>query len=127
MQVRGKIWWLLRQTMADSVRAVDGDLALQAATRELTLSASEPGSGARPSTQRTRSVAGHGWQDESADQCRPDQPKEFSEVTSTTDIAQTLTAGHRRDARALVEARDGTSAHVPCGIQVVRGRRLDGP
>jgi hypothetical protein len=110
LQVSGHDLVVLRQTMADSVAPVTVT-SPSGATRELTLSASEPG------TWRTTIPAGELglWQATDGTlkaliNVGPTNPKEFSEVTSTTDMLKPLTQATGGDTRRVV---DGSSIELP--------------
>ena len=96
LQVQGKDLVVLRQTMADSVTPVTVT-SPSGATRELTLSAGEPGIWhCDDSGQRTRPVAGHRRHAEGPDQRRPDQPEGIFGSHLHHRHAQAAGAGHRR-------------------------------
>jgi hypothetical protein len=110
LQVQGHDLVVLRQTMADSVAPVTVT-SPSGATRELTLSASEPG------TWRSTIPADELglWQATDGTlkaliNVGPTNPKEFSEVTSTTDTLKPLAQATGGDARRLV---DGSSVELP--------------
>src|SRR3984957_699919 len=110
LQVQGKDLVVLRQTMADSVAPVTVT-SPAGATRELTLSESEPG------TWRATIPAGELglWQATDGTlkaliNVGPTNPKEFSEVTSTTDMLKPLAQATGGDARRIV---DGSSIDLP--------------
>jgi len=110
LQVQGKDLVVLRQTMADSVTPVTVT-SPSGTTRELTLSASEPG------TWRTTIPASELglWQATDGTlkaliNVGPTNPKEFSEVTSTTDMLRPLTQASGGDTRRVV---DGSSIDLP--------------
>ena len=110
LQVQGKDLVVLRQTMADSVTPVTVT-SPSGATRELTLSASEPG------TWRSTIPANELglWQATDGTlkaliNVGPTNPKEFSEVTSTTEMLKPLTQATGGDARRVV---DGSSIELP--------------
>jgi hypothetical protein len=110
LQVQGHDLVVLRQTMADSVTPVTVT-SPSGATRELTLSASEPG------TWRATIPAGELglWQATDGTlkaliNVGPTNPKEFSEVTSTTETLKPLTQATGGDARRVV---DGSSVELP--------------
>ena len=110
LQVQGKDLVVLRQTMADSVTPVTVT-SPSGTTRELTLSASEPG------TWRTTIPASELglWQATDGTlkaliNVGPTNPKEFSEVTSTTDMLKPLTQATGGDTRRVV---DGSSVDLP--------------
>ena len=110
LQVQGKDLVVLRQTMADSVAPVTVT-SPSGATRELTLSASEPG------TWRSTIPAGELglWQATDGTlkaliNVGPTNPKEFSEVTSTTEMLKPLTQATGGDTRRVM---DGSSIELP--------------
>jgi hypothetical protein len=110
LQIQGKDLVVLRQTMADSVTPVTVT-SPSGATRELTLSESEPG------TWRSTIPAGELglWQATDGTlkaliNVGPTNPKEFSEVTSTTEMLKPLTQATGGDARRVV---DGSSIDLP--------------
>src|ERR1700726_4695140 len=110
LQVQGKDLVVLRQTMADSVAPVTVT-SPSGATRELTLSESEPG------TWRSTIPANELglWQATDGTlkalvNVGPTNPKEFSEVTSTTETLKPLTQATGGDSRRLVE---GSSVELP--------------
>src|SRR6266704_1009702 len=110
LQVQGHDLVVLRQTMADSVTPVTVT-SPSGATRELTLSASEPG------TWRTTIPANELglWQATDGTlkaliNVGPTNPKEFSEVTSTTELLKPLTQATGGDARRVM---DGSSLDLP--------------
>jgi len=110
LQIQGHDLVVLRQTMADSVTPVTVT-SPSGATRELTLSASEPG------TWRSTIPANELglWQATDGTlkaliNVGPTNPKEFSEVTSTTEMLRPLTQATGGDARRVV---DGSSVELP--------------
>src|SRR3954452_2976923 len=110
LQVQGHDLVVLRQTMADNVSPVTVT-SPSGATRELTLSSSEPG------TWRSTIPANELglWQATDGTlkaliNVGPTNPKEFSEVTSTTETLKPLTQTTGGDARRLV---DGSSIELP--------------
>ncbi len=110
LQVQGHDLVVLRQTMADSVAPVTVT-SPTGATREVTLSESEPG------TWRSTIPAGELglWQASDGKlkaliNVGPTNPKEFSEVTSTTDLLKPLTQASGGDTRRIA---DGTSVELP--------------
>jgi len=110
LQVQGHDLVVLRQTMADSVAPVTVT-SPSGATRELTLSAGEPG------TWRSTIPANELglWQATDGTlkaliNVGPTNPKEFSEVTSTTEMLKPLTHATGGDARRVV---DGSSIELP--------------
>ena len=115
LQVQGHDLVVLRQTMADGVAPVTVT-SPTGATRELTLSASEPG------TWRSTIPANELglWQATDGTlkaliNVGPTNPKEFSEVTSTTDMLKPLAQATGGDARRVV---DGTSIDLPRVVPV---------
>jgi hypothetical protein len=110
LQVQGHDLVVLRQTMADSVAPVTVT-SPSGTTRELTLSAGEPG------TWRSTIPANELGLWQAADgtlkaliNVGPTNPKEFSEVTSTTEMLKPLTQATGGDARRVV---DGSSVELP--------------
>jgi hypothetical protein len=110
LQVQGKDLVVLRQTMADSVAPVTLT-SPTGATRQLTLSESEPG------TWRSTIPANELglWQATDGTlkalvNVGPTNPKEFSEVTSTTDWLMPLAQATGGDVRRIV---DGSSIELP--------------
>src|SRR6202140_3556536 len=104
LQVQGKDLVVLRQTMADSVTPVTVT-SPSGTTRELTLSASEPG------TWRTTIPASELglWQATDGTlkaliNVGPTNPKEFSEVTSTTEALKPLAQATGGDARRIADS-----------------------
>jgi len=116
LQVQGHDLVVLRQTMADSVAPVTVT-SPTGATRELTLSESEPG------TWRSTIPAGELglWQATDGTlkaliNVGPTNPKEFSEVTSTTEMLKPLTQATGGDARRIV---DGGGFELPRIVPVL--------
>ena len=110
LQVQGHDLVVLRQSMADSVAPVTVT-SPTGATRELTLSASEPG------TWRSTIPANELglWQATDGTlkaliNVGPTNPKEFSEVTSTTEMLKPLAQATGGDARRVM---DGSSLDLP--------------
>jgi hypothetical protein len=110
LQVQGHDLVVLRQTMADSVAPVTVT-SPTGATRELTLSAGEPG------TWRSTIPANELglWQATDGTlkaliNVGPTNPKEFSEVTSTTEMLKPLAQATGGDARRVM---DGSSLDLP--------------
>ncbi len=110
LQVQGHDLVVLRQTMADGVAPVTVT-SPTGATRELTLSASEPG------TWRSTIPANELglWQATDGTlkaliNVGPTNPKEFSEVTSTTEMLKPLAQATGGDARRVM---DGSSLDLP--------------
>ncbi len=108
--VQGKNLVVLRQTMADSVTPVTVT-SPSGATRELTLSASEPGTwrSTIPANELGLWQATDGTLNALIN-VGPTNPKEFSEVTSTTEMLKPLTQATGGDARRVV---DGSSIELP--------------
>jgi hypothetical protein len=110
LQVHGHDLVVLRQTMADSVTPVTVT-SPSGATRELTLSASEPGTWSSTISANELGL----WQATDGTlkaliNVGPTNPKEFSEVTSTTDMLKPLAQATGGDARRVV---DGSSVELP--------------
>jgi hypothetical protein len=110
LQIQGHDLLVQRQTMADSVAPVTVT-SPSGATRELTLSASEPG------TWRSTIPANELglWQATDGTlkaliNVGPTNPKEFSEVTSTTEMLKPLAQATGGDARRIM---DGSSLELP--------------
>jgi hypothetical protein len=110
LQVQGHDLVILRQTMADSVTPVTVT-SPSGATRELTLSASEPGTwrSTIPASELGLWQATDGTL-KALINVGPTNPKEFSEVTSTTEMLKPLTQATGGDARRIV---DGSSVELP--------------
>jgi hypothetical protein len=110
LQIQGKDLAVVRQTMADSVTPVTVT-SPSGVTRELTLSASEPGTwrAAIPASELGLWQATDGTL-KALINVGPTNPKEFSEVTSTTEMLKPLTQATGGDARRVV---DGTSIDLP--------------
>jgi hypothetical protein len=115
LQIHGHDLVVLRQTMADSVTPVTVT-SPSGATRELTLSASEPGtwSSTIPANELGLWQATDGTL-KALINVGPTNPKEFSEVTSTTDMLMPLAQASGGDARRIV---DGSSVELPRIIPV---------
>src|SRR4029079_5423349 len=101
LQIQGKDLVVLRQTMADTVAPVTVT-SPSGATRELTLSASDPGTWRSTLPQSRLGL----WQATDGTlkaliNVGPTNPKEFSEVTSTTEMLQTLARASARSRQAL--------------------------
>ena len=110
LQIAGKDLAVIRQTMADTVSPVTVT-SPSGATRELALSQAEPGE------WRATLPAGElgPWQATDGTlkaliNVGPTNPKEFSEVTSTTDMLKPLAQATGGDARRIV---DGGSLDMP--------------
>src|SRR5262249_3335996 len=110
LRVQGKDLQVIRQTMADSVPPVTVT-SPSGATRELTLTAGEPGEGraTRPSNELGLWQATDGTL-KALINVGPTNPKEFSEVTSTPDMIKPLALATGGDARRVV---DGNSIDLP--------------
>jgi hypothetical protein len=110
LQVHGHDLVVQRQTMADSVAPVTVT-SPSGATRELTLSADEPGmwTSTIPAGELGLWQATDGTL-KALINVGPTNPKEFSEVTSTTDMLKPLAQATGGDARRVV---DGTSIDLP--------------
>src|ERR1700689_4154347 len=110
LQVQGHDLVVLRQTMADSVAPVTVT-SPTGATRELTLSESEPGTcrWTHPANELGLWQASDGTL-KALINVGPTNPKEFSEVTSTTETLKPLTQATGGDARRVV---DGSSVELP--------------
>jgi hypothetical protein len=110
LQVRGRDLVVQRQTMADSVAPVTVT-SPSGATRELTLSAGEPGTwtAAMPANELGLWQATDGTL-KALINVGPTNPKEFSEVTSTTETLKPLARATGGDARRVV---DGSSVDLP--------------
>src|ERR1700744_2344999 len=110
LQVRGHDLLVQRQTMADNVAPVTVT-SPSGATRQLTLSAGEPGTWTATIPANELGL----WQATDGTlkaliNVGPTNPKEFSEVTSTTDTLAPLAHATGGDARRVV---DGSSIDVP--------------
>jgi hypothetical protein len=110
LQVRGHDLVVLRQTMADSVAPVTVT-SPGGARRELTLSATEPGtwSSTIPANELGLWQATDGTL-KALINVGPTNPKEFSEVTSTTEMLKPLTQATGGDTRRVVE---GSGVDLP--------------
>ena len=110
LQVDGKNLEVIRQTMADSVTPVTVT-SPSGATRDLTLSVGEPGEwrAAMPANELGLWQATDGTL-KALINVGPTNPKEFSEVTSTTDMLKPLAQATGGDARRVI---DGSSLDVP--------------
>ena len=110
LQVQGRDLVVLRQTMADSVAPVTVT-SPTGATRELTLSASEPGTwrATIPANELGLWQATDGTL-KALINVGPTNPKEFSEVTSTTETLKPLAQATGGDARRVI---DGSSLDLP--------------
>jgi hypothetical protein len=110
LQVHGKDLTVLRQTMADNVAPVTVT-SPSGATRQMTLTAGEPGtwSSTIPANELGLWQATDGTL-KALINVGPTNPKEFSEVTSTTDMLKPLAQATGGDARRVV---DGSSVDLP--------------
>jgi hypothetical protein len=110
LQVHGHDLVVQRQTMADSVAPVTVT-SPSGATRELTLNAGDPGmwTSTIPANELGLWQATDGTL-KALINVGPTNPKEFSEVTSTTDLLKPLAQATGGDARRLVE---GSSLEMP--------------
>jgi hypothetical protein len=110
LQVQGHDLVVLRQTMADSVAPVTVT-SPSGATRELTLGASEPGTwrSTIPASELGLWQATDGTL-KALINVGPTNPKEFSEVTSTTEMLKPLTQATGGDTRRVM---DGSSMELP--------------
>jgi len=110
LQVRGHDLVVQRQTMADNVAAVTVT-SPSGATRQLELTAGEPGmwTATMPANELGLWQATDGTL-KALINVGPTNPKEFSEVTSTTDMLMPLARATGGDARRVVE---GSSIDLP--------------
>jgi hypothetical protein len=110
LQVQGHDLMVVRQTMAESVTPVTVT-SPSGATRELTLTPGEPGEwrAAVPANELGLWQASDGTL-KALINVGPTNPKEFSEVTSTTDTLKPLAQATGGDARRVVE---GGSLELP--------------
>src|ERR1700760_2801421 len=110
LQIHGKDLSVQRQTMADTVAPVTVT-SPSGATHELTLTAGDPGiwNATLPANELGLWQATDGTP-QAAVHVGPAQPKEFSEVTSTTDMLKPLAQATGGDARRVV---DGSSIELP--------------
>jgi hypothetical protein len=110
LQIHGKDLAVQRQTMADTVAPVTVT-SPSGATRELTLTAGDPGlwSASIPANELGLWQATDGTL-KALINVGPTNPKEFSEVTSTTDMLKPLAQATGGDARRVV---DGSSVDLP--------------
>jgi hypothetical protein len=110
LQVHGKDLVVQRQTMADTVAAVTVT-SPSGATRELTLTAGDPGlwSATIPASELGLWQATDGTL-KALINVGPTNPKEFSEVTSTTDMLKPLLQTTGGDAQRVA---DGSSVELP--------------
>src|SRR5579859_4407193 len=110
LQVQGKNLQVIRQTMADSVSPVTVT-SPSGATKTLTLTAGDPGEwrATIPANELGLWQATDGTL-KALTNVGPTNPKEFSEVTSTTRMLQPLAHATGGDARRVV---DGSSIELP--------------
>jgi hypothetical protein len=110
MQVQGHDLVVTRQTMADSAAAVTVT-SPSGATRELTLSQGEPGEwhSSIPANELGLWQATDGTL-KALINVGPTNPKEFSEVTSTTELLKPLTQATGGDTQRVV---DGSRIDLP--------------
>jgi len=110
LQVQGHDLMVTRQTMADSVATVTMT-SPSGATRDLTLSAGEPGEwhASIPANELGLWQATDGAL-KALINVGPTNPKEFSEVTSTTELLKPLAQATGGDARRVI---DGSNLDMP--------------
>lgn len=110
MQVQGKDLMVVRQTMADTVSPVTVT-SPSGTTHQLTLSAGDPGEwrATLPADELGLWQATDGTL-KALINVGPTNPKEFSEVTSTTEMLKPLAQATGGDARRIV---DGSSLDMP--------------
>ncbi|GIQ74500.1 hypothetical protein ACE103_33430 [Bradyrhizobium sp. ma5] len=115
MQVQGKDLAVVRQTMADTVAPVTVT-SPSGAIHELTLIAGDPGEwrATLPASELGLWQATDGTL-KALINVGPTNPKEFSEVTSTTDMLKPLAQATGGDARRIV---DGSSLDMPRVVPV---------
>ncbi|WP_076867110.1 hypothetical protein [Bradyrhizobium mercantei] len=115
MQVQGKDLMVVRQTMADTVAPVTVT-SPSGTTHELTLTAGDPGEwrATLPANELGLWQATDGTL-KALINVGPTNPKEFSEVTSTTDMLKPLAQATGGDARRIV---DGSSLDMPRVVPV---------
>ncbi|MGY3696364.1 hypothetical protein ACVIGA_006444 [Bradyrhizobium sp. USDA 3240] len=115
MQVQGKDLAVVRQTMADTVAPVTVT-SPSGAIHELTLTAGDPGEwrATLPASELGLWQATDGTL-KALINVGPTNPKEFSEVTSTTDMLKPLAQATGGDARRIV---DGSSLDMPRVVPV---------
>ncbi|MHC2436186.1 hypothetical protein [Bradyrhizobium sp. USDA 4451] len=115
MQVRGKDLMVVRQTMADTVAPVTVT-SPSGATHELTLTAGDPGEwrATLPASELGLWQATDGTL-KALINVGPTNPKEFSEVTSTTETLKPLAQATGGDARRIV---DGSNLDMPRVVPV---------
>src|SRR5579871_3416238 len=110
LQVKGKDLEVVRQTMGDTVAPVTVT-SPSGATKELTLTAGDPGEwrASMPANELGLWQATDGTL-KALINVGPTNPKEFSEVTSTTETLKPLTQATGGDARRVA---DGSSIELP--------------
>jgi len=110
LQVQGKDLQVVRQTMGDTVAPVTVT-SPSGATKELTLTAGDPGEwhASMPANELGLWQATDGTL-KALINVGPTNPKEFSEVTSTTEMLQPLAQATGGDAKRVV---DGSSIELP--------------
>src|SRR6201986_415686 len=110
LQIKGKDLEVTRQTMGDTVAPVTVT-SPSGATKELTLAAGDPGEwhAAMPANELGLSQATDGTL-KALINVGPTNSKEFSEVTSTTDMLQPLAQATGGDAKRVA---DGSSVEIP--------------
>ncbi len=110
LQVQGKDLQVIRQTMADSVTPVTVT-SPSGTTKEVTLNAGEPGEwrASLPASELGLWQATDGTL-KALINVGPTNPKEFSEVTSTTEMLQPLAQATGGDAKRVV---NGSSVDLP--------------
>jgi hypothetical protein len=110
LQVQGKDLQVIRQTMADSVTPVTLT-SPSGTTKELSLTAGDPGEwrATVPANELGLWQATDGTL-KALINVGPTNPKEFSEVTSTTDMLRPLAQATGGDAKRVV---DGSSIDLP--------------
>jgi len=110
LQVKGKDLEVTRQTMGDTVAPVTVT-SPSGATKELTLTAGDPGEwhASMPANELGLWQATDGTL-KALINVGPTNPKEFSEVTSTTDMMQPLAQATGGDAKRVVK---GSSVEIP--------------
>jgi hypothetical protein len=115
LQIQGKDLAVVRQTMSDSVTPVTVT-SPSGVTRELTLAQGEPGEwrATMPASELGLWQATDGTL-KALINVGPTNPKEFSEVTSTTDLLKPLAQATGGDARRIV---DGGSLDMPRVVPV---------
>ena len=128
LQVQGHDLLVVRQTMADSVAPVTVT-SPSGTTRDLTLAAGEPGEwqATIPANELGLWQASDGTL-KALINVGPTNPKEFSEVTSTTEMLKPLAQATGGDAQARDGGREPRAAAYRAGSrrEPVPRRRLDG-